>query len=387
MIWLREFIMTAAIATDPGKFYVWRASDDFAIHLNIKAIARLNAHVSRAASRGGSGELQGILLGRGIGEPFRATVVEDFQLLEPGEGRVSGLDPGDLAAAVRKAQGFSDQGPEPHIVGFFRSRRDGRLNMCADDLEVLSKLFGAPGNVALLIQISRGNESDAALFYCDKGSVCPRDFGFGFPFDAEQLASGHPGWRYPDPIDRAPAAASAPSSRAPASEVPPPPPLPRISDFTMPPPPIPRSAESGIRWGRLAPTMILAGLAIAAIQFLSNRGSTVTAAPPEPPAAASSASAGAAATDDSRLGLSVKALPHQLEIRWNRQSDLIAASEKGEMKITEHGITQSVPFDQSQLHDGYVAYTPKTGDVSIRLEVTGKDGVTTSESVRTVAIP
>jgi hypothetical protein len=380
MIWSREFTMSPATAIDPGKFYVWHASDDFAIHVNIKAIARLNTHVSRAANRGGSGELQGILLGSDIAEPFRATVVEDFQLLEPGDG---GLDPSQLAAAVRETQTNSAR----RIIGFFRSRRDGRLNMCPADLEILSKLFGAPGNVALLIQTSRGNESDAALFYCDGSGVRPGDFGFGFPFDAEQLASGHPGWRYPDPIDRAPVASSAPSSQSSASEVPPPAALPRISDFTMPPPPIPPPAENGIRWGRLAPTVLLAALAIATIQYLTNRGSAVSAAPPEPPAAESSATADTAASDNSALGLTVKALPHQLEIRWNRQSDPIAASEKGEMKITEQGITESVPFDPSQLHDGYVAYTPKTNDVSIRLEVTGKDGVTTSESVRTVAIP
>ncbi len=396
--------MSPAIAPDPGKFYVWRATDDFAIHLNIKAVARLNASVLRAVNRGGSGEAQGILLGRGIDTPFHATVVEDFQLLEPGDGWTGGLALGDLEAALHKAQGTSEpraeqrpeQGPGQRVVGFFRSRRDGRLNLNPEDLGALSKLFSATGNVALLIQTSRGNESDAALFYSDGGDVRPRDFGFGFPFDAEQLASGHPGWRYPDPIDHSPVgasvAASRHSSQAQASEVPPPTPLPRISDFTMPPPPIPPPTESGIHWGRLAPTVILAGLAIATIQYVANRGSAVTAAPAEPPAApqaatVASTSADTAASDDSGLGLTVKALPHQLEIRWNRQSDRIATSEKGEMKITEEGITESVPFDPSQLHDGYVAYTPKTNDVSIRLEVTGKDGVTTSESVRTVAIP
>jgi hypothetical protein len=154
----------------------------------------------------------------------------------------------------------------------------------------------------------------------------------------------------------------------------------------MPPPPVPPSAENGIRWGRLAPTVVLAALAIATIQYLTNRAGAVSAAASaEAPAAV--ASVEAAASDDPGLGLSVKALPHQLEIRWNRQAGPIAASEKGEMKITEEGITESVPFDQSQLQDGYVAYTPKTNDVSIRLEVTGKDGATSSESVRTVAIP
>lgn len=376
--------MTAAIATDPGKFYVWHASDDFAIHLNIKAIARLKAHVSRAANRGGSGELQGILLGRGIDEPFRATVVEDFQLVEPGAGGEAGLDPDALGIALRETQSTPEGRSDQRAVGFFRSRRDGRLNMNAGDLEILGKLFGAPGNVALLIQTSRGNESDAALFFSDAGGVRPNDFGFGFPFDAEQLATGHPGWRYPDPIDRTPVAASAPSHQTAA---PAPPPLPRISDFTMPPPPIPPSAESGIRWGRLAPTLLLAGLAIATIQFVANRGSSVSAATPEPTPAAASVSDGAAASSQSGLGLSVKALPHQLEIRWNRQSDAVIAAERGVVKITDQGVTKSYSFDQSQLQDAYIAYIPKTPDVSIQLEVTGKDGATTAEAVRTVAIP
>jgi hypothetical protein len=395
MICSRELTMSPAIATDPGKFYVWRASDDFAIHLNIKLVTRLNAQVARAANRGGSGELQGILLGRGIDAPFRATVVEDFQLLEPADGRTGGLALGDLEAALH-AQGTSEQGPGQKVVGFFRARRDGRLNLNPEDLGALSKLFNAAGNVALLIQTSRGHESDAALFYSDSGDVRPRDFGFGFPFDAEHLANGHPGWRYPDPIDHSPVAsavtAAAAASQA-QGDAAPPMPLPRISDFTMPPPPLPPPAESGIHWGRLAPTVLLAGLAIATIQFAANHGSAPPAAPPEAPAAEAtspanaSADASAAPADDARLGLNVKALPHQLEIRWNRQSGTITASDKGEMKITEEGITESVPFDQAQLHDGYVAYTPKTNDVSIRLEVTGKDGVTTSESVRTVAIP
>lgn len=381
--------MTATMAPDPGKYYVWHACDDFAIHLSIKAIARLNVQISRA-SRGGSGELQGILLGRGVDEPFRATVVEDFQLLEPGEGGAGALDTEQLAAAIRQAQGTPGQGPEQGppqgVIGFFRSRRDGRLNMCTGDLEILRKFFGAPGDVALLIQTSRGNERDAALFYQEGNGVRPQDFGFGFPFDAEQLASGHPGWRYPDPIDYSPVPAAASSSHAPASEVPPPHPLPRISDFAMPPPPI-QSTERGIRWGRLVPTVVLAALAIATIQFLTNRGGTVSAAPPDPPAAAAGASTASASAGDSGLGLTVQALPHQLEIRWNRQANPIAASQRGEMRITDDGITETVPFDPSQLHDGYVAYTPKTNDVSIRLEVTGKDGVATSESVRTVAIP
>jgi len=46
-----------------------------------------------------------------------------------------------------------------------------------------------------------------------------------------------------------------------------------------------------------------------------------------------------------------------------------------------------VPFEARELREGYVAYTPKTNDVSIRFEVTGADGAATTESIRVVAIP
>jgi hypothetical protein len=91
--------------------------------------------------------------------------------------------------------------------------------------------------------------------------------------------------------------------------------------------------------------------------------------------------------DPAILGLRVTSLPDQVQIRWNRESPAILASESGRLRITEEGVTEVVPFDQAQLRDGYVAYGPKSNDVDIRLEVTATDGGTTSESVRFVSIP
>jgi hypothetical protein len=85
--------------------------------------------------------------------------------------------------------------------------------------------------------------------------------------------------------------------------------------------------------------------------------------------------------------LKVTAQPHQLEIRWDRAASAIASATKGAMSISEAGVTESIPFDTQQLHDGYVAYTPKTNDVSVRFEVTGADGAAKTESIRVVAIP
>jgi hypothetical protein len=323
---------------DPGNFYVWRASDGFAIHLSLNVVTQLTAEISRAGSEAAG--LRGILLGRTIDTPFRATVIEDFKLIPESD---------DAQFEIASRQ---------RALGFFRAQRDGTLNMRQRDLKTFSRLFCETGSVGLLIQTStRGNGSDAALFYWQHGGVQPRDFGFGFPLDAGQLASGDPGWRFPNPLEDTPA-----------------PPAPKPS---TPQPSVNNSASpEGIRWSRLLPTAALVAISIGALQMATNSSRTVDAAP-----------APTEAAQVPGLGLTVSSHPHQLEIRWNRQSAVIEASDQGLMKITDDGITESVPFDQSQLRDGYVAYTPKTTDVSIRLEVTGKDGGETTESIQSVAIP
>jgi hypothetical protein len=366
--------MNNALGQDPGNFYIWRAADDFAIHLGIRAVTQLTSQISRATSQRRAGELRGILLGRTMDEPFRATVIEDIEMIvEDPSANKEGVDT-LLEIACQKPR----ENKQQRVLGFFRSRRDGKLNMGPRDLETFSRLFCEQGNVALLIQTSKaGNESDAALFYWDRGGAHPRDFGFGFPFDAGQLLGGHPGWRYPDPIDHRTA------FEAPVA------PEPEIHEWIAAPPPPPASRER-VRWTRLAPTVALAAICIGVLQLAMTSKQTVSAATPETAPAKQEARVSpetSAAPIQHGLGLSVATHAHQLEIRWNRSSGPIAGADKGTMKITEQDITEALPLDASQLSDGYVAYTPKTNDVSIRLEVTGKDGVNTSESVRAVAIP
>jgi hypothetical protein len=357
IITLGNITMSNPLGYDPGRnFYDWRASDDFAIHLSLQVVTQLNAQIARAGSESQPVGLRGILLGRTIETPFRATVIEDFTLLPTSEGRGNhDSDDALFEIASRMAEAASEQ----QVVGFFRTRRDGTLNMGWRDLETFSRLFCETGNVALLIQTSgRGNESEAALFYWQNGGAYPRDFGFGFPLEAGQLANGHPGWRYPDPL-QAPKPAPQLVSEPPAPERMTPP----RAQYTV--------APERIRWSRLSVTALLVVLGIGALQLETNSKQTVSAA----------------GGNQTGLGLTVASHEHQLEIHWNRQAAAITASSNGVMKITEAGKTQAVPFDQDQLRDGFVAYTPTTNDVSIRLEVTGQDGGTTSESIRTVAIP
>ena len=376
--------MGTQLGYDPGNFYVWRASDGFAIHLSLNVVTRLAAQIAREGNESQPGGMRGILLGRITDTPFRTTVIEDFKLFPPSKDGEQTPEFED--ALIQSARRMAEAGSQQRPLGFFRARREGTLNMGQRDMQTFGRQFCEPGNVALLIQTSRrGKDSDAALFYWQDGRPQPHDFGFGFPLDAGQLASGHPGWRYPDPLDHAPAPVTL------AAPVAPPPSKPPAPEWTPPPPP--SSARNEIRWSRLLPTAALVAICVGALQMETNSSRAVAAAPSATESAASETSTSAAlpmamgAETENGLALSVTSRQHQLEIRWNRESAAIAASDQGVMKITDDGITEAVPLDPSQLRDGYVSYTPKTTDVNIRLEVTGRDGGTTSESVRAVAIP
>lgn len=364
--------MATGLGYDPGNCYIWRAADGFAVHLSFKVVTQITGEIWRGGTESQPVETRGILLGRTIDTPdsdtpSRSTLIEDFKLIASSEDPAAHPDSDDAAFEI--ASRMAEAGNGQRVVGFFRSRRDGRLNMGARDLQTFSRLFCETGNVALLIQTSTpSNESRAALFYWQQGGAYPRDYGFGFPFDAGQLVSGHPGWRYVKPFDHTEPAATPPQpgAKKPIRE-------PRHFSASWEP----------IRWSRLLPTAALMVFGIGALQLAMDYNHTVAASP----SVTETAPDAAVSNDQPLLGLTVTSRPHQLEIRWSRASPAILESDRGVMKITEDGITESVPFDQTQLRDGYVAYTPKTNDVSIRLEVTGKDGGTTSESLRSVAIP
>ena len=138
----------------------------------------------------------------------------------------------------------------------------------------------------------------------------PRDFGFGFPFDAGQLACGHPGWRYPNPFEK--------TERAQVSPL-----ISRPQETTPMPDPVSPSRER-IRWSRLAPTMVLVAIAIGALQLAMNSDHTSAASSP----AAETGPAAPEPASQSVLGLTVASRSHQLEIRWNRESALITAADK-----------------------------------------------------------
>jgi hypothetical protein len=332
---------------DPANYYVWRAPGGFSVHLSLHVVRELTAQITA------SGEIFGVLLGRSMTSPFAATMVDDFVMIPPSQ---------DFESARRAAE---DNGRELRVIGYFRSQREGRLRLGGRDTRTFQRMFCENGNVGLLIRIPRPGDGEATLFYWQDGKPQPREFGFGFPFDAAKLAGGHPGWRFPDPVDEEPEL-----------------PVRSLLGGTLEAPRV--ASGEGIRWSRLLPTTALVIAAVIATQVAWNcRGTASANSAP----AVEAAALATAPLDQTPLGLKVTSQAHQLDIRWDRSASAIAAAAKATMSIAEAGVTESIPFDARELREGYVAYTPRTNDVSIRFEVTGASGAATTESIRVVAIP
>jgi len=346
----------AQVGYDPANYYVWKAPGGFSVHLSLGVVRELTAQIAT------SGEIRGILLGRSITSPFTATMADDFVVIPASE---------DFELARRAAE---HGGRELRVIGYFRSQREDQLRMGPRDVRTFDRLFYENGNIGLLIRVPRLGHGEAALFYWHDGQPQPRDFGFGFPFDEAKLAGGHPGWRFPDPFE---VEREAPMRSA-------------FGRGAEAPPAV--TATERVRWFRLIPTTVLVVAAIVVTQMLwSSRGTTSANSAPTSeaaePASPQTSPSTAPSNYETPLGLKVNAQPHQLEIRWNRAASAIAGAVKGTMSISEAGVTEAIPFDPRELREGYVAYTPKTNDVSIRFEVSGANGAATTESIRVVAIP
>jgi hypothetical protein len=331
---------------DPANYYVWRTPDGFSIHLSLDVVRGLGAQIAA------SGETCGILLGRSITTPFAATIADDFAVIAPSE---------DFESARRAAE--NERGGL-RAIGYFRSQRDGQTKLDARDLQTFDRWFYENGNIGLLIRVPRRGDSEAALFYWQDGQPQPREFGFGFPFDATKLAGGHPGWRFPDPLE--------PTEEAPG----------RSTVHQSPEAPVVAASE-GIRWSRLWPTAALVVIGITTTQLLWNSKKTASA----DSSAVVAATPASASASETPLGLKATSQPRQLEIGWTPSAPAVAAAVKGTMYISGTGVADAIAFDAPALREGYIAYMPKANDINIRFEVTAADGTTTTESIRVVANP
>jgi protein TonB len=87
--------------------------------------------------------------------------------------------------------------------------------------------------------------------------------------------------------------------------------------------------------------------------------------------------------DSSPLSLRIERNAGDIVLTWNRDSAAIQHATKAVLQIADGPQHENVDMDLAQLRNGSIVYSPVTGDVVFKMEVTGSNqSKTTSESVR-----
>jgi TonB family protein len=132
---------------------------------------------------------------------------------------------------------------------------------------------------------------------------------------------------------------------------------------------VPRKHSKKVMWiaiSAIVPVLLL--LILFVYPGLLNRGSKPTPGSPQ---------------DSSPLALRVQRTGGELFLSWNRDSDAIRNAASAVLSISDGPQQENYSMDVAQLRSSSFVYTPATGDVTFKMEVTSKDGSkTASEGVR-----
>jgi TonB family protein len=91
--------------------------------------------------------------------------------------------------------------------------------------------------------------------------------------------------------------------------------------------------------------------------------------------------AATAPADSSALELRVQRSGGDLVLIWNRDSDVVRKAAGAVLSISDGDRQENAQLDIDTLRSGTITYTPATGDVVFKLEVTGKDQAKTSSAL------
>ncbi len=413
-------------------FYLWEVPQKpVCVKIPFALIDRLEHEAVesfRSLSSRGS-EIGGVLLGSvSPGSPFLLTL-QDFELIpcDYTRGPLYRLSDADLDRFDRVfAQHTAGGRP---VVGFFRSHTRKGVQLDPEDLTLLDSRFSAAHQIALLIRPFATKPSVAGIFVREEGAVRGECSYKEFPFRSSQLtaqARSEEVQADPPPPPAAPVNAPAPklvaraqivpiaprreviSVPAPVEPVPallaPPPPVeapPAVETAVAPPPaepvalpkiekeplkiesepaPAPEApvgqtaAEPETqRGGKLL--WIISGAAVAVFVgvllfvypgLLMHRGAKPVLSAPQ---------------DSSALDLRVQRNGGELVLIWNRDSDVVRNAAHAVLNISDGDRQENAQLDIDTLRSGSITYTPATGDVVFKLEVTGKNQDKTSSAL------
>jgi TonB family protein len=412
-----------------------------AIPLNLIApLERAAVESFRSLSSRGS-EIGGVLFGSVTpGSPL-AVMIESFEPIdcEYASGPLYRLSDGELSRLDRAIELRASAGARP--VGFYRSHTRKGLALDAADLALFDSRFREPHQIALVVRPAANKASIAGIFIREDGTIHGEASCLEFPFRANQqetvksapslydtavagprsvgavpatprpviraqivpIASRReaqpeplpaPVAAIPEPVVEPVAVAPKPEPPAPAPEPPKaveperkPEPKPEAKTKPEPKskseaktkpaaaaaaveePETPKSGSSKLLWialGALASVIVCVGFVLSS--GMLHRGNVTPTG---------------SAQDSSQLALKVDRNGADVVITWNRDSDAVKKADHAVLAISDGPQHENVEMDLAQLRTGSIVYTPVTGDVVFRMEVSRAGQPTTgSESVR-----
>jgi len=378
---------------NPG-FYVWEVPGKWiSIELNLDLVDRLQQDVIRgfgSLPRRGA-EVGGILLGT-VTAAGRVVRVEDY-LEVPIEYRRGPSyllsEPDAKAFEAELAQLRNNAASSSRPIGYFRSHTRDSVGLAQEDLELVSKYFGDPETVILLIRPFGTKPSTAGFYFKEDGQFQSGAPLLEFPFRRRDLAPDDPGTA-PTP-ERGARSVSVPSrirraAQASQRSEPPaaqrtdtePTPAPAARQIEVIEPAVARETEPvapetpaaipkqsrGWFWIPIALICLLVGV-LAGFQAAVRVGPEVFGG-----------------ADPYNLSLAVTPSGNDLEVKWNRESPAIRKASKGILTIEDGNYKKPIELDADRLQGGSeLLYRHYSNDVHFRLEVFLKDSTTVADTV------
>ena len=341
------------------KFGTWTAPEcALQIEYSLTVIDEIRTIVTEGfqrLSRGGI-EVGGVLYGRVDGIHLRILAMRPIAC-EHASGPTFNLSDNDRAALTAQLEGipedFELQSLTP--VGWFVSHTRSEIALQQADLDTFNGFFSEPWQVALVVRPGRAGSMRAGFFVreSDGGIKTDRsyqDFLFPerqpLPFERTMRDRGPQSRRPQSPADDPESSASTRS---------------RTVEETYPKPPIPENEpypeyapyperHRQIPWAVIGVVVAAALVAILGLRYF---GAYLNAEP---------------------ISLMVSEKDGQLQSQWNRSSSTVVRASGGTLEIMDGQDKQNLTLTRKELTTGNLTYARKTGDVQIRMVVTGSGG-------------
>jgi hypothetical protein len=378
---------------NPG-FYVWEVPGKWiSIELSLDLVDRLQQDVIRgfgSLPRRGA-EVGGILLGR-VTAAGRVVRVEDYLevAIEYRRGPSYLLSEPDAKAFESElAQIRSNAASSSRPIGYFRSHTRDGVGLAQEDLDLVSKYFGDPETVILLIRPFGTKPSAAGFYFKEDGQFQSGAPLLEFPFRRRDLAPDDPGTvPAPERVARGVSVPSRIRRAAQASQRSEPPAVqrtetepdpapaarqieviePAVTHETEPvapesPAAIPKQRRGWI-WIPVSLICLLVGV-LAGFQAATRVGPEVFGG-----------------ADPYNLSLTVTPSGNDLEVKWNRESPAIRKALKGILTIEDGNYKKPIDLEADRLQGGSeLLYRHYSNDVHFRLEVFLKDSTSVADTV------